>query len=206
MPVPSSPDRDHVSCYLRQWENLENYQLQEKSLSLLFGKLCPSNSTLEQILLKVSSLNDFYSTNIYDTYTVARHIRDMNIETRLGSGDLSLVKDMAMVKIGDKTRNLYSFASKYCSHHYPDRYPIYDSYVDKMLWHYSGADKFASFRRRELKHYEKFVEIITKFQRHYKLDQFSLRQIDIFLWRAGKESFPNSYPSGKNGTKSNVTN
>lgn len=178
----------------------------KKSLSLLFGKLCPSNSTLEQILLKVSSLNDFYSTNIYDTYTVARHIRDMNIETRLGSGDLSLVKDMAMVKIGDKTRNLYSFASKYCSHHYPDRYPIYDSYVDKMLWHYSGADKFASFRRRELKHYEKFVEIITKFQRHYKLDQFSLRQIDIFLWRAGKESFPNSYPSGKNGTKSNVTN
>lgn len=206
MPVPSSPDRDHVSCYLRKWENLENYQLQEESLRLLFRKLCPSNSELEQILLKVSSLNDFYSTNIYDTHTVARHIRDMNIGTRLKSGDLSLVNDMAMVKIGDKTRNLSSFASKYCSHHYPDRYPIYDSYVDKMLWHYSGADKFASFRRRELKHYEKFVEIIAKFQRYYKLDQFSLRQIDIFLWRAGKESFPNSYPSGKNGTKSNVTN
>lgn len=29
--------------------------------------------------------------------------------------------------------NFYSFASKYCSHHNPLDYPIYDIYVDEVL-------------------------------------------------------------------------
>ena len=33
--------------------------------------------------------------------------------------------------INGKKKNLYSFASKYCSHHNPEAYPIYDSYVDE---------------------------------------------------------------------------
>ena len=177
---------------------MENYRLQEKSLGLLFKEFCPANSEIEHILLKVSALNDFYSTNIFDTYTVAKHIREMNIEFRLKSGDLSLVNKLAMVTIRDKKRNFYSFASKYCSHHYPDSFPIFDSYVEKMLLHYVRTDSFSSFRKEELKHYESFVRIIREFQTYYRLDQFSLRQIDIFLWLAGKDSFPPSYIKRRN--------
>ena len=168
---------------------MENYRLQEQSLGLLFKEFCPANSIIEHVLLKVSALNDFYSTHIYDTYTVAKHIREMNIEPRLQSGDLSLVNELAMVTIRDKKRNFYSFASKYCSHHFPDGFPIFDSYVEKMLLHYAHVDSFSSFRKEDLKHYESFVRIIREFQAHYLLGQFSLRQIDIFLWLAGKDSF-----------------
>ena len=196
MPLPSSPSPEYLSSYLQRWERLENYRLQEQSLGLLFKEFCPSNIVLEQVLLKVSALNDFYSTNIFDTYTVARHICEMNIESRLRSGDLSLVNELAMVTIQDKKRNFYSFASKYCSHHFPDSFPIYDSYVEKMLLHYARVDSFSSFRKEDLKHYESFVRIIREFQTHYQLGQFSLRKIDIFLWLAGKDSFPLSYKGG----------
>jgi hypothetical protein len=194
--MPSPPTPDYLSSYLQRWEGLENYRLQEQSLALLFKEYCPSNSVLEQVLLKVSALNDFYSTNIFDTFSVAKHIRELNIESRLRDGDLSLVNEMALVKIRDKKRNFYSFASKYCSHHFPESYPIYDSYVEKMLLHYSRTDHFSSFRKEDLKHYESFVRIIREFQAHYRLSQFSLRQIDIFLWLAGKDSFPPSYNKG----------
>jgi hypothetical protein len=196
VPSPSSPTPNYLSIYLQRWEGLENYRLQEQSLALLFKEFCPSNSVLEQVLLKVSVLNDFYSTNIYDTFSVARHICELNVESRLKSCDLSLVNELALVTIRDKKRNFYSFASKYCSHHFPDSYPIYDSYVEKMLLHYGRADRFSSFRKEDLKHYESFVRIIKEFQAHYRLGQFSLRQIDIFLWLAGKDSFPPSYNGG----------
>ncbi|MBF4989399.1 hypothetical protein [Methylophilus sp. 14] len=196
MPQPLSPSPEYLSAYLQRWEGLENYRLQEQSLALLFKELCPSNNVLEQVLLKVSALNDFYSTNIFDTYTVAKHIREMDIESRLKNGDLSLVNELAMVSIRDKKWNFYSFASKYCSHHFPESFPIFDSYVEKMLLHYAHADNFYSFHKGDLKHYESFVKIIKEFQTHYGLRQFSLRQIDIFLWLAGKDSFPPSYKSG----------
>jgi hypothetical protein len=196
MPEPSSPSPDYLSRYLQKWEGLENYRLQEQSLSLLFKEFCPSNSVLEQVLLKVSALNDFYSTNIFDTYSVAKHILGMKIDSRLSSGDLSLVNELAMVTIRDKKRSFYSFASKYCSHHFPDSYPIFDSYVERMLLHYARADSFSSFRKEHLRHYESFVRIIREFQAFYRLGQFTLRQIDIFLWLAGKDSFLPKYAGG----------
>ena len=59
MTILPTPDATIVKSYLKKWDTLENYILQESSLSLLFNKLCPDNTTIEDILLKVSALNDF---------------------------------------------------------------------------------------------------------------------------------------------------
>ncbi len=188
-----SPNSSVISEYLGKWEQLENYKLQENSLGLLFNELCPENKKIEHVLLKVSALNDFYSTNIYDTYTVARHILKKNIDADLYANNYSLVNKIAKVSISGKEKNFYSFASKYCSHHNPNNFPIYDSFVDKMLMHYKKTDKFDNFKKDDLKNYKRFIEVINKFQSFYKLDAFSLREIDIFLWIAGKEYFPKNY-------------
>lgn len=188
-----TPNSSVLSEYLGKWDQLENYKLQESSLGLLFNELCPENKKIEHILLKVSALNDFYSTNIYDTYTVARYILEKNIDVDLNANNYSLVNEIAKVSISGKQINFYSFASKYCSHHKPNSFPIYDSFVDKMLMHYKKADKFYTFKKDDLKNYKRFIEIIRKFQGFYKLDDFSLREIDIFLWLAGKEYFPKKY-------------
>ena len=83
MSVVPEPNKESIEKYLDKWGTLENYRLQESSLGRLFHELCPDNSCIQSILLKVSALNDFYSTNIYDTYSVTKHIKDLNIEYRL---------------------------------------------------------------------------------------------------------------------------
>jgi len=62
-----------------------------------------------------------------------------------------------------------------------------------MLWHYKLQDNFDRFARPNLKQYRHFVQIIEAFQSFYELTEYSLREIDIFLWLAGKEWFPKNY-------------
>ena len=183
------PTVELVNGYLDKWHRLEKYTLQEECLNLLFRELCPRNDQIHHVLLKVSALNDFYSTNIFDTHSVAKHIIEIGVSERILSGDISLVNELAQINIGGKPRKFYSFASKYCNHHNPEAFPIYDNYVDKMLRHFRRVDKFAEFRRDELKNYVRFVEIVKLLRSSYALDQFSLREIDIYLWLAGKEEF-----------------
>jgi len=187
------PDEKTIRNYLEKWETLERDKLVESAISRLFRELCPNNTDIESVLLKVSTLNDFYSTNIYDTYSVGKHILRLNIDARLANDDLRLVNEIAKVSINGKVRNFYSFASKYCSHHRPDAFPIYDSFVDKMLKHYRKTDKFEEFRNEEMKSYPRFIEIIESLRNFYGVTEFSLRELDIFLWLAGKDNFPIRY-------------
>lgn len=195
MPGPASspqpPTVELIESYLRKWQTLEKYKYQEDALSLLFRQFCPTNTAIVHVLLKVSALNDFYSTNIFDTHAVAKHIVATKPDQRIADGDHSLVNQLAMVAVGGggNARNFYSFASKYCNHHNPESYPIYDYYVERMLLHFQQTDGFAQFDKIVLKQYSRFVDVILGFRRAYSLDQFSLRQIDIYLWLAGKDAF-----------------
>jgi hypothetical protein len=186
---PSPPSVALTKSYLRKWETLEKYKSQEDALTLLFQEFCPHHDDIVHVLLKVSALNDFYGTNIYNTHAVAKHIVALKVDQRIAEGDHSVVNEIAAVTIGGKARNCYSFASKYCNHHNPERFPIYDSYVETMLLHFRKTDRFAAFAKADLKKYHQFVGIIEAFRQHYLLEQFSLRQIDIYLWLAGKEAF-----------------
>lgn len=142
VPHPSSEQVEH---YLRAWDELESYHLQEDALDKLFFTLCPENSDMSDILLKVAALNDFYSTNIFSVYPVAKHILSLNIDDTLMTGDVPLVSDIQKVTINGVEKNFYCFATKYCSHHRSLDYPIYYSYVEKVLCYFRDRDKFASF-------------------------------------------------------------
>ena len=77
-----NPSSEQVEFYLRTWDELENYHLQEDALNKLFFQLCPENVEMSDILLKVAALNDFYSTNIFSVYPVAKHILSRSEERR----------------------------------------------------------------------------------------------------------------------------
>ncbi|EDS71420.1 hypothetical protein NE604_06960 [Anaerofustis stercorihominis] len=187
------PTEEEVVKYIKKWDLKENYVLQENSLNKLFGELIPQNKNIEDILLKCSTLNDFYSTNIFSIYSVAKHILYLNIDSRLSNGDLSLIEDIANVTINGKKKRFYSFATKYCSHHNNKDFPIYDSYVDKILGYFRDLDCFCEFKKYELKDYKKFTEVLYEFKSFYKLEKFDLKDIDRYLWQLGKEYFPNNY-------------
>lgn len=184
------PSPEQVKIYLNKWEQLEAYPEQEKALDKLFQELCPKNVKIEDILLKSATLNDFYSTNIFSVFPVAKHILELDIDDRIAKGETSLVDELQNVNIQGKNHKFYSFASKYCSHHNPRDFPIYDNYVAKVLRHFRDVDKF--IKRKDLKTYKNFIETLDCFTNFYDLDGFSRKEIDRYLWLLGKQYFPKS--------------
>ena len=188
------PNKNIIKEYLVKWDNLEDHYIwQESSLDKLFHKDYKYNTDLNEILIKCSCLNDFYSTNIFLIYPVAKNIFDLKIDKRLEQGDPSLVNDIARVNISGKEKTFYSFASKYCSHHNNIEFPIYDYFVDRMLIYFQKKDKFSNFKKDDLKDYVKFKNILIDFKKFYDIDEFNLRDIDKYLWIAGKDYFPKKY-------------
>lgn len=200
-----APCKDQVDLYLSRWSSLPNYTLQEGALNKLFLETYPLNTDIRDILIKASSLNDFYSTNIFSIFPVCENIFKLNIDERLNQADLSLVMDISKIEISGKIRNFYSFATKYCSHHKPLDYPIYDSYVDKILCYFNRMDHFSDFKKDELKDYLRFNEILFDFQHFYNLNDYNLKDIDKYLWQLGKEKMPNNYGSNKKGKVNDST-
>lgn len=192
MDIPK-PCKKEVKKYLNKWDSLENYVLQEESLNKLFYGEFKSNNDIHNILIKASALNDFYSTNIFSIFPVAKHIYKLNIDNRLEKNDTSLVNDIAQVKINGVKKNFYSFATKYCSHHKPEEYPIYDSYVEKMLMYFQKTDQFAKFKKADLKNYAKFKSILIEFKKFYDINEYTLKEIDKYIWQLGKEYMPKNY-------------
>ena len=89
-------NKEIVKKYLNMWNTYRDSKMleQEYALSTLFQNFYQNNN-LQNVLVKVSCLNDFYSTGIRDTYSVAKVIYKLNIDTRLQNADLSLVDDIA---------------------------------------------------------------------------------------------------------------
>jgi hypothetical protein len=160
----------------------------EQTLAELFGQY-HDNSDLKHVLLKVVAVNSLYGTRIFAVETVARHIHEnyLAIDSGLGSGSLDVVPKIAKVKIGEKVRFNYSFASKYCSWHRQDCYPIWDLMARRYLFALRKQTKFDTFTGNDLWDYSKFCKAIIKFREAFGLSNFSYKQIDEFLWLEGRK-------------------
>lgn len=188
-----TPNKEEVEKYLKKWDSLENYVLQESALDKLFFNTYPFNKDIDDILIKASSLNDFYSTNIFSIFPVAKHIQKLDIDERLRNADERLVNDIATLTINGKQKNFYSFATKYCSHHFPKEFPIYDSFVEKILIYFNKRDNFYKFKKEDLKNYSIFKKVLIKFKKFYDIDEYNLKDIDRYIWQLGKDYFPKQY-------------
>jgi hypothetical protein len=149
-----------------------------------------SSHDLVNVLTKVSLINSLYSTNILDTFSVAKHIVNIDFGNRVRFGNedekCKLVHDVAEITIKGKTRNNYSFATKYCSFVKPSFFPIYDQYIKKSLLHFNSVNKFSTFTEKDLKDFKTFREIMFAFIDHHNLGHIFLPSVDKFLWLNGK--------------------
>jgi hypothetical protein len=75
-----TPTNELVDEYIDKFNKDERYYLADKAIINLFQKF-PENKNLEDILLKISVINDLYSTNIFGTFIMARHIQQLNIDS-----------------------------------------------------------------------------------------------------------------------------
>jgi len=143
-------------------------------------------------LLKVVVLNRLYSTQIFNVYVAADHIYKKNeaIDAAMTAGLSEVVDDIAWMThpTSGKRRRNYSFATKFCSWHNPEFYPVYDSRVDQYLWMLNKASGFTKHlvARDDLVDYPKFCRIINDFRNRYKLGEITLKEIDKFMWWQGE--------------------
>ena len=188
------PNKSEVKKWLDKWNELEDCRIQEEAINDLFQKMYPRCNELKEVIIKCSILNDFYSTNIFKVFPVAKHIIEIeNINEKLAAGDPTLVDEIANVRLGenDKEKYLYSFATKFCSHHNEEAYPIYDPYVSVMLRYFRNNNKKKlNFKNNELKKYKTFKLVLDQFKTAYGLGKFSFKEIDRYLWQAGKFYMP----------------
>lgn len=77
--IINKPTVEEIRKYLEKWDTLDNYVLQESSLSKLFTQTYPLNNNMDDVLIKVCELNDFYITNIFSPFKVAKHIVDLKL-------------------------------------------------------------------------------------------------------------------------------
>ncbi|WP_428742212.1 hypothetical protein [Tenacibaculum sp.] len=191
------PTNKLLDIYIEKFNRDKRYKPADDAIVKLF-KAFPKNDNIEDILLKISVINDMYSTNILGTFKMAEHILEQNIDKGLKNGDAEVVHQIAKghgirTKRNNTELNFYSFATKYCNWHNQESYAIYDSFVEKVLLAYKRKDKFSDFKTTDLKDFEMFRKIISDFLNYYGLTKHNLKQIDKFLWIYGKEKFPPNY-------------
>lgn len=192
LPADYEPSVRELEGYLAKWDTLNVYVEHEAALEMLFrgDSEFSRNTSLRHIIVKCAVLNDFYSTNIYRIEPVAKHIASIDkFDERLLSGDRTLVAEIAQAK--DVKNFNYSFATKYCSHHQPELYPIYDRYVaDVLVFLKRKYPNILKFKNRDgLKDYDTFVEAIEAVRDNFGLQGYSFKDIDRYLWQLGKDFY-----------------
>ena len=84
MNIPRPTQRE-IDKAQKEWNKLADYVAREEALEKLFKKTYPKNSEFNDILIKVSVLNSFYSTRIYlnALFLVFKKIFKLRIDERL---------------------------------------------------------------------------------------------------------------------------
>ncbi len=186
----ATPTPSQVEKYLEKWRAQGN-ESSDSALRLLF-KTMPKNVDPGQVAVKVAALNGLYATSIYGVVQMAHHIVELDIDDALAAevADPQLVEKIAHLTLQAKTRRHYSFATKYCSFHRPDRYPIYDSLVVEVLNALlNQGEEFDTFAPGEhwRADYGVYCRSIEGLRSHFGLEDLSIRDIDKYLWMLAKE-------------------
>lgn len=173
------PNAALVDQFIRRFEQNERYYEADKAIVKLI-RAFPSSSDLGAVLLKVTTINKLYSTNILAPFDVAKHIVSLRLGDQLKNGQLSVVDRIRHVTISGTEKNFYSFATKYCSWHNLRAYPIYDSFVEKSLRHFNCITG-------NLRVYDNLKASVDCLRTQNHITKFTYKQIDKFLWLYGKE-------------------
>ena len=193
--VVQKPTPKLVARYINEFNTNIRYYPADIAINNLIDAF-PENHDVHDVMLKVATINALYSTRIMNVVKMSYYIASLDIDSKLDAGDLTVVEDIATghgLGRGKNGSRFFSFATKYCNWHKKNIYPIFDSFVEKILISFRDKFHFSSFMNYELKYCESLKQIIIDFQNTYSLSQYNFKEIDKFLWRYGQVVFPAQY-------------
>lgn len=167
--------------YLALFADQEMYFVSDTRNLEFFAKN-PTNTTPEDIRLKIGSVDATELTKQNLTEDMVNHILKLTIDDRLKKGDLTLVEEMATLQANGKYYHVLHFASLYCNLHRPDVYPIYSeehlSLYRKYIEHFK-----LSLDPEKLTSYSVFCQALNDLVDRLKLKgKMNYLQIRKFGW------------------------
>jgi hypothetical protein len=149
----------------------------------------PNNTSLPEVIAKVSIIKSLYVTPFYDVMSLSEHIiNNSGFDLYLDSGN---PKSVEIVRSGHGIRlkktgkeiDLYSFATKYCSFHNPEAYPIFYGFVGDLLFRlnlqYGWISKLYKY---ELNDYSKFKNLLDCFVNYFEIGLHGYKMLDQGIW------------------------
>ena len=189
-PIPLLPEAQGVFNNKWTYPSMKSFAPKKALIDYLFKTLYPSNTNLYEVHLKVSILNQFYSTKIFAVTKMANGIVLANIDADIQAGKISAVEKIAHIL----PRKNYSFASKYCAMHNPLAFPVNDRIVRGYLASviakgnlngFSGGKTVNDFKMRT--DYKYYKDVYDAFQSQYGLTSLKYQEIDAYIWITCKE-------------------
>jgi hypothetical protein len=188
--IVTKPCADDIRQACAEFDS-EN-QMIEEALQELFTQY-PHNTRRGEVLLKVTALNTLYSTqiplyrdSIPTILDAAEHILALSIDSDLERGEDALVGRLAKMEFPPKkVRFNYSFATKYCSWHHPNAYPIFDRCVYAYLCHLVTHGCLDRFVQNDMWDYPIFKRTIEAFRERNQIGEVSFKDLDKFLYLQG---------------------
>lgn len=164
------------------------YSVSDRAIRMVMDAM-PKNTTLPEVVAKVSVIKTLYATPIYDVYSICERIVHVpTFDLLLERGDLEAVKIVRSghgirMKKTNKELDFYSFATKYCSFHNPREYPIYDNLVADLLWTLNKEHKWThNLYKYSLLDYGQFKTLLDTCAQFYSLGVESYKTLDQGLW------------------------
>lgn len=160
---------------------LKQWQLTDKVLGRL--RIAFPGFGAEESLLKVVAVNALYGTNVLALGRAASHVQKVLAAADISEAGPELIESLANIPTTPtgRPRRYVSFASKF-AHFFisPERFPIYDSYAERMLMLHLGSSAIRDSGRP----YKAFMENLRTLMRDYDV-KCSYRELDRYLWLAG---------------------
>ena len=165
----------------------------------------PNHTSGAEVLLKVAALNSLFSTSLLGIRSAAAYITSngTQLDEWLRIGDAQAVELLRNVKVSEtgSHRDFYSFATKYCAMHAPDKFVIYDSRVEKYLWALHARYPLKSlvdWRNHPmagecLRSYSTLVASVREFRQRLGLEKFSFCELDQFFYVTGDDEFVSGF-------------
>jgi hypothetical protein len=177
------PTVEKVKKYAENFFNNPKYGTNYNAIKKLVSAF-PKNDNLEEILLKATVINFLYHTQIWNIFSVAKKIYELKIDSLIDGDSPS---EEIVNRIARGKRNNYSFATKYCSFHNEEFYPMFDKKVKKALKGYNRENKFGA-KKTNFRNFKEYRNFILKFRKHFHLETIPLCSLDKFLWLVGEEA------------------
>ncbi len=176
--------KSQIEAAKRLHDNLNEWTDSERVLNTISNKFPKFDK--DSMLIKSVIINTLYSTNVMAIARMAVHLNNVIGKIDINKAGPELVEKMALLprtKSQIKVRRFHSFSAKF-AHFFidNDKFPILDSYAEKMLKYHLGNKLYRSDRS---KRYMVFIENLNRLYRYSEL-KCSYKLIDHYFWIAGQ--------------------